>query len=116
MLFLEHPDPPTAVTTSTAMPMSFHLNWTAGFNGNRPHLFFILNVTSSDHKPSIINTSDSGISANKFYETIIGKDIVPFTDYIATVAGCNEIGCSDPSKKSNSIRTKQYSELLTNRN
>ena len=103
------------MTASNEAPLSFDLEWTPSFDGNRPHLYFELNITSLDYQLSMIMKNITrNTSTNKLYTVSINEEdmVLPFTHYAATVTGCNIIGCGNPSKKSNLVQTKQYSELL----
>ncbi len=115
--YIENPDPPLHLTAYNAGSMSFNINWMSSFDGNKNHLRFVLRITSQD--TSEVTNVNKTVAANSHplntsYSQLIdsNENILPFTNYTVTIRGCNEIGCSEPSGRSNKIETLQYCKFL----
>jgi len=83
------PDPPTSVVATPAGETSVSVSWTAGFNGGRPILYYV--VLSSPGAVSVTSTTASA--------TVTG--LVSGTPYTFTVTATNALGTSAPSSPSN---------------
>ena len=127
-LYTEVPDAPFNVTITNNSQRSQVLSWVAPFDGNRPITQFVIYVSSSrqlnltqiypplgggrtrrqttgdstDPVPSVTLTDD--------LTTVIVSDIIPFVKYSYTVEAINELGRSDMSQPSLSVKTEAASE------
>ena len=127
-LYTEVPDAPFNVTITNNSQRSQVLSWVAPFDGNRPITQYIIYVSSSrqlnltqihpplgggrtrhqttgdstDPVPSVTVTGDP--------TTVIVSDLIPFVVYSYTVEAVNELGRSEMSQSSPSVRTEAAGE------
>ena len=127
-LYTEVPDAPFNVTITDNSLRSQVLSWVAPFDGNRPITQYVIYVSSSrqsnltqihpplgggrtkrqttgdstDPVPSVTVTGDP--------TTVIVSDLIPFVEYSYTVEAVNEMGRSDMSQPSPSVRTEAAGE------
>ena len=104
------------------------LSWVAPFDGNRPITQYVIYVTSS-RQPNLTQihpplgegrtrrqtTGDStdpvpSVTVTGDPTTVIVSDLIPFVEYSYTVEAVNELGRSDMSQLSPSVRTEAAGE------
>ena len=100
------------------------LSWVAPFDGNRPITQYVIYFTSS-RQPNLTQihpplggrttrrqtTGDStdpvpSVTVTDDPTTVIVSDLIPFVEYSYTVEAVNELGRSDMSQLSLSVRTE----------
>ena len=128
LLYAEMPDAPVNATITSNTQRSQLLSWVVPFDGNRPITQNIIyfnssrqpNLTqihpplgggrtrrqttggSTDPVPSVTLTGD--------LTSVIVSNLIPFVEYSYTVAAVNELGRSDMSQPSPSVRTEAAGE------
>ena len=106
------------------------LSWVAPFGGNRPITQYVIYVSSS-RQPNLTQihpplgggrtrrqtTGDStdpvpSVTVTGDPTTVIVSDLIPFVEYSYTVEAVNELGRSDMSQLSPSVRTEAAGESI----
>ena len=127
-LYTEVPDAPFNVTITDNSQRSQVLSWVAPFDGNRPITQYVIYVSSS-RQPNLTQihpplgggrtrrqtTGDStnpvpSVTVTDDSTTVIVSDLIPFVEYSYIVEAVNEVGRSDMSQPSPSVRTEAAGE------
>jgi len=127
-LYTEVPDAPFNVTITNNSQRNQVLSWVAPFDGNRPITQYVIYVSSS-RQPNLTQihpplgggrtrrqtTGDStdpvpSVTVTGDPTTVIVSDLIPFVEYSYTVEAVNELGRSDMSQLSPSVRTEAAGE------
>ena len=127
-LYTEVPDAPFNVSITNNSQRSQVLSWVAPFDGNRPITQYVIYVSSS-RQPNLTQihpplgggrtrrqtTGDStdpvpSVTVTDDPTTVIVSDLIPFVEYSYTVEAVNELGRSDMSQLSPSVRTEAAGE------
>lgn len=93
----DRPDPPTAVSAETNLSHTATVSWTAGANNGAPITDFTVHWTDAD-------SSGTGSKACGQVTTCLISGLTNAHNYTFTVVATNEVGESDPSSPSNSVK------------
>ena len=104
------------------------LSWVAPFDGNRPITHYVIYVSSSrqpnltqihpplgggraGHQKTGYSTDPvPSVTVTTNLTTVLVSDLIPFVEYSYTVEAVNELGRSDMSQPSPSVRTEAAGE------